>query len=151
MGDSIFAISRSALDVERQRMEIIAQNLANAGTVSAPGEEPYHALRLVSGPRMASFDQALGQLQASATDGGALRMVGVQPYGLKQAKTPARIVYDPSHPLADKNGDVAYPAIDHAGEMALMVQTLRAYEANTVMYNAVRSMYMRALELGGTP
>jgi flagellar basal-body rod protein FlgC len=29
-----------------------------------------------------------------------------------------------------------------------MVQTLRVYESNAVMYNAGRSMYMRALELG---
>ena len=43
---------------------------------------------------------------------------------------------------------VAYSGIDHASEMALMVQTQRVYEANTVMFNAARTMYMRALELG---
>ncbi|AMM13154.1 hypothetical protein AX768_02530 [Burkholderia sp. PAMC 28687] len=63
-------------------------------------------------------------------------------------ETPSRLVYDPSHPHADAKGFVAYPGLDHAGEMALMVQTLRVYESNVVMFNAGRSMYMRALELG---
>ncbi|MGH8038018.1 MAG: flagellar basal body rod protein FlgC [Pseudomonas sp.] len=150
MADSIFAISRSALEVERQRMEVIAQNLANSGTVSTPGEEPHRAMRLISGPRTTRFDQALQQVRTDAGSSGP-ELSGVQSYALVQADAPARVVHDPSHPLADKNGDIAYPSIDHAGEMALMVQTLRTYEANTVMFNAARSMYMRALELGGTP
>jgi flagellar basal body rod protein FlgC len=49
---------------------------------------------------------------------------GVQAYGVEQIDTPARLVYDPSHPHADAKGFVAYPGLDHAGEMALMVQTL---------------------------
>lgn len=73
---------------------------------------------------------------------------GVQTYGVEPTDAQPRVVYDPAHPHADARGFVQYPGIDHAGEMALMVQTLRVYEANTIMFNAGHAMYMRALDLG---
>lgn len=150
MSDSIFAIARSGLDVERQRMEVIAQNLANASTTRTAAGEPYQPLRLVSGPQMPSAFAA--SLKAAETESAStplsVSLSGVQAYGVERVDTPPRLVYDPSHPHADAKGFVAYPGLDHAGEMALMVQTLRVYESNAVMFNAGRSMYMRALELG---
>jgi flagellar basal-body rod protein FlgC len=151
MSDSIFAIARSGLDVERQRMEVIAQNLANASTTRTSAGVPYQPLRLVSGPQMTSAfaGHLKGMDEAqSASAPPVTSLGGVQTYGIEQVDTPPRLVYDPSHPHADAKGFVAYPGLDHAGEMALMVQTLRVYESNAVMYNAGRSMYMRALELG---
>jgi flagellar basal-body rod protein FlgC len=59
-----------------------------------------------------------------------------------------RRVYEPGHPHADAEGFVAYPDLDHAGEMTLMVRTSRAYEANLVAMNIAHQMYTRALELG---
>ena len=38
--------------------------------------------------------------------------------------------------------------VNQAGEMALLLKTARAYEANLVALNAARQMYSRALELG---
>ncbi|MDR6411309.1 flagellar basal body rod protein FlgC [Paraburkholderia terricola] len=156
MSDSIFAIARSGLDVERQRMEVIARNLANAGTTRTASGAPYQPLRLVSGPRIASpFAAELNGTGAAGAGGiggiGAsdvAALAGVQAYGIESIDVPARLVHDPSHPHADARGFVAYPGLDHASEMALMVQTLRVYEADVVMFNAARSMYMRALELG---
>lgn len=145
MEDNLFAIARSGLDVERQRMDVIAQNLANASTTRTADGQPYHPLRLVSGPRIgATFADHLRNENTSPTRG----MAGVQSYGIERVDTPPRVVHDPAHPHADANGNVTYPGIDHAGEMTLMVQTLRSYEANAVIFNAARSMYMRALELG---
>lgn len=61
MSDTLFAIARSGMDVERLRMEVIAQNLANAGSARGAGVEGYQPVRLVSGPNAASgFEQALG-------------------------------------------------------------------------------------------
>ncbi|BFG79454.1 flagellar basal body rod protein FlgC [Paraburkholderia terrae] len=151
MSDSIFAIARSGLDVEHQRMEVIAQNLANAGTTRTATGETYTPMRLVSGPRVASkFSDAL-QFGAPGSTASALPtagLTGVQAYAIEPAATQPRLVYEPSHPHADAKGFVHYPGLDHAGEMALMVQTQRVYEANVIMFNAARSMYMRALDLG---
>ncbi|KAK47796.1 flagellar basal-body rod protein FlgC [Caballeronia jiangsuensis] len=158
MSNAIFAIARSGMDVEHQRMEIIAQNLANAGTTRTASGGAYQPMRLVSGPRTpaahgASFDMQMNAMTPTArsgSDGADLTkpFAGVQAFGIETTDAPPRLVYDPAHPHANAQGFVQYPALDQAGEMALMVQTLRVYEANAIMFNAGHAMYMRALDLG---
>lgn len=131
-------ISRSGLDVEWRRMEVIAANLANLNTTRTALGEAYRPLRLVSGPRL-SFDAHLEQ---------AGEPTGVQVYGLEPTTDAPRRVLEPGHPHADADGYVTYPGLDHAGEMSLLVQTARAYEANLVALNAGRQMYAKALEIG---
>lgn len=134
-------ISRTALDVEWKRLEVIAENLANANTTSTS----WQPRRLVSGPRV-DFETHLGE-EAKVT-GADSRLSGVAVYGIEALNLPPRLVHEPGNPKADENGMVAYPAIDHAGEMTLMVKTSRAYEANIVAMNTARQMYSKALELG---
>jgi flagellar basal-body rod protein FlgC len=131
-------ISRTALDVEWRRMEVIAANLANLGTTRTALGEPYQPMRLVSGPRL-DFNAALL---------GSESLNGVQVYGVEAAGGPPRRVHEPEHPHADADGFVSYPAIDHAAEMTLLLRTARAYEANLVALNAGRQMYAKALEIG---
>jgi flagellar basal-body rod protein FlgC len=148
MSDSIFAISRSGMDVERERMQVIAQNLANMGA-SGTTFTPMH---LVSGPAMMqSFDRMLDgtPVGPSPRTPSTPGFAGTQVYGLEPYAGEPRKVHEPGNPHADAQGFVTYPAVDNAGEMSLMVQTMRVYEANVVMYSAGRSMFMRALDLGG--
>ncbi len=130
-------ISRTGLDVEWRRLEVIAENLANLNTTRTALGGPYQAMRLVSGPK-ANF--------AHFVDPG--RLGGVTVYGVEAMNLAPRTVHEPSHPHADANGFVSYPAIDHAAEMTLMVKTARAYEANLVAISAARQMYLKAMELG---
>lgn len=136
-------ISRTALDVEWRRLDVIAQNLANTNTTRTASGEPYQALRLISGPRGGFADYL-----KPGTAAGTAEMSGVAVYGVEPMNLPPRLVYEPEHPHADENGYVAYPAIDQAAEMTLLVKTSRAYEANIVMMNAARQMYVKAMELG---
>lgn len=131
-------ISRTGLDVEWRRLEVIAQNLAIANTSGMPGTEPPQALRLVSGPRFADHIGA----------GDTRSLAGVQVYRIEPLGAAPRRVHEPGNPNADAQGYVSYPAIDHAQEMTLMVTTSRAYEANVVAMNMARQMYLKALELG---
>lgn len=133
-------ISRTALDVEWRRLEVIAQNLANAGTTLDATGQPYRALRLLSGPA-GSFTDMI-----NSKAGNNLR--GVSVYSIEPQNLPPRRVYEPSHPQADSEGYVSYPGFNHAEEMALMVKTSRAYEANVVALNAARQMYSKALDIG---
>jgi flagellar basal-body rod protein FlgC len=133
-------ISRTGLDVEWRRLEVIAENLANVSTTRMADGGPYRAMRLMSGPR-AEFAKLL-----DAPRSEDLR--GVMAYGVEPASTPPRRVYEPQHPHADKDGFVTYPGFDQAGEMTLMVKTARAYEANIVAMNAARQMYAKAMEIG---
>jgi len=134
-------IGRTALDVEWRRLEVIAQNLANANTTLDASGRPYRALRLLSGPRASFADMA----KATVTPD---RLEGVTVYSVEPQNLAPRRVYEPAHPQADSEGYVTYPGFDHAGEMALMVKTSRAYEANVVAMNTARQMYARALDIG---
>ena len=133
-------ISRSGLDVEWRRLEVIAQNIANANTARTALGEAYRPMRLISGPA-SGFARGLGQDAASAPEGVAV-------YGVEPMNLPPRMVYEPANPQADDKGFVSYPGYDHAAEMTLMVKTGRAYEANVVAMNLARQMYAKALEMG---
>lgn len=132
------AISRSALDVEWQRMQIIAQNLANENTSRVSGGGAYRPQRLISGPQRA-FSSLLGRPGEPS---------GVSVIGVEEAYSEARRVQDPGHPDADAAGFVDYPGIDHAAEMALLVKTARIYESNLTALSLAQQMNMRALDIG---
>ena len=134
-------ISRSALNVEWQRLQVIAENLANLNTTRTATGEPFRPMRLLSGPD-ADFATLMAGGRAARAAGG-VRVMGVEPAG-----GGVRRVHEPGHPHADAEGYVSYPEIDHAGEMTLMIKTSRAYEANLTTMNIARQMYARALDLG---
>jgi flagellar basal-body rod protein FlgC len=131
-------ISRTGLDVEWLRLSVIAENIANANTTRTGLGEAYRAMRLVSGPRT-DF--------ATLLEGGDGPQ-GVAVYGIEPMALEPRRVLDKSHPHADAEGFVEYPGLDHAGEMTLLIQTARAYEANVTALNIARQMYGKALEIG---
>ncbi|HEY0148100.1 MAG TPA: flagellar basal body rod protein FlgC [Allosphingosinicella sp.] len=134
-------ISRSGLDVEWQRLQVIAHNIANVNTTRTAEGDPFRPMRLLSGPR-ADFAKLLS---GSADPRG---LSGVRVLGLDSAGAGVRRVHEPNHPHADPEGFVTYPDLDHAGEMTLMIKTSRAYEANLTAMNIAHQMYSRALELG---
>ncbi len=138
----LFEISRSGMDVEWRRVEVVAQNIANLGTSAPDDAGVYRPLQLVATPRGASgFSAALAQRGASALQG--VQVLGVQP----QALAP-RLVHEPGHPHADAAGMVRYPAVDQVSEVTTMMKAVRTYEANVAMLNAGRSMFIKALEIG---
>jgi flagellar basal-body rod protein FlgC len=133
-------ISRTGLDVEWQRLEVIAQNLANMNTSRTASGEPYRAVRLLSGPKVRFSRLVEGEAPA--------RPQGVAVLGLESVAGGVRRVREPGHPDADVQGFVTYPDIDHAAEMTLLIKTSRAYEANLTAMSFAQQMYSRALDFG---
>lgn len=131
-------ISRTGLDVEWQRLQVIAQNIANMNTSRAADGQPYRAMRLLSGP--------IGDFRTMVRND--TRAAGVAVLGLEPVANGVRRVLEPGHPHADAEGFVTYPDIDQAGEMALMIRTARSYEANLTAMGIAQQMYARALDLG---
>ncbi|MFC5743558.1 flagellar basal body rod protein FlgC [Dyella tabacisoli] len=134
--DSIFTASRFGLQFERLRLEAASHNIAIANTPSAPGQTA--RLMHVAVPYAAGFDAAIG---ASSHGRQA------QP-ALVETDATERKVRDPSDPLADTSGMVSYPKVDMVVEMGTLVEAGRAYEANVRAFNTLRSMSLRALDLG---
>ena len=143
--DRLFGVVGSALDSQRQRLNIIAGNLANAESTRGPNGGPYVRRDVVfrsnSGntPFVSVFNQAFGR--------------GAEPHGVKIDKVvldqrPLRQVYDPQHPDADEKGFLHLPNVNVIEEMTNMLSASRAYEANLAVLETGKSMTMRALEMG---
>lgn len=147
-----FAISAAGMSVERLRVDVAALNLANANTVQGVGGVTYQPMRVVA----AAGSPAIAGTAASGFglmfDQGleALNVAESQPLAhVVASNVPSRMVYEPSHPLADTRGYVSYAAVDVATEMVSMMSATRAYEANVSAMNTTRTLALRALDIGG--
>ncbi|HBS60032.1 MAG TPA: flagellar basal body rod protein FlgC, partial [Firmicutes bacterium] len=136
-------IAASGLTAERLRMDIIANNIANAASTRTEDGGPYRRQMPVFAPREAeSFSSVLNRTQ-SQMDSEGVRVVGIT----KDA-APFKKVYNPHHPDADKDGYVNMPNVDTVTEMVDMISASRSYEANVTVINAAKSMALKALEIG---
>jgi flagellar basal-body rod protein FlgC len=140
-------ISRTALDVEWRRLEMIAENLANADVARAGKAPLYQSQSLVSGPK-GDFASYLQKTDAASGEVDLTQLQGVAALGVNASNAPPHLVHEPGNPNADANGYVAYPAVDHVEQMTTMIKTTHAYDANIVAMNAAREMYSKALDLG---
>jgi flagellar basal-body rod protein FlgC len=128
--------SGSALSAERLRMDVTAENLANAqSTRGADGTGPYKRKQVVLEQAGSSFADSL---QAAR---------GVRVAGIVEDSTPPRRVYDPGHPDADAQGYVTMPNVNTVTEMTDLIGASRAYEANVTAMQTAKSMFARTLDL----
>lgn len=137
---SAFEISASALTAERIRMQTIANNLANVETAKAGVDAEGNA---VPYRRRRVFFQ-LGIPGASPSEGVSVEKIEEDP-------APFRLVFDPTHPLAVKNGPeagyVRMPNVNPSMEMVDLMAASRAYEANVTAMEALRSMSSSAMRV----
>lgn len=131
-------ISASGLAAERTRMEVAANNIANAQTTKTPGGGPYRRQQVVFA---SLYDAATGGPNASPVLRG-VRVVGIQP---DMSELPR--VYHPGHPDADAEGFVRMPNVQPAMEMVDLITASRAYEANLQALRSFRQMAEHALSL----
>ncbi|MDR4480389.1 MAG: flagellar basal body rod protein FlgC [Nitrospira sp.] len=141
------AVSVSALDAHRHRLNVIASNLANAQSTKTSTGGPYRRRDVVfqAAPVSSAFQRAFKQV-AAGPDRHALD--GVKVARVIEDHKPGQTVYDPRHPDADKKGFVTMPNVNVMEEMVNMMGASRAYEANVQAINATRTMWNRALEIG---
>ncbi len=130
-------VTSGALTAQKTRLDIVAQNIANAQTTRGPDGQPYQR-------KIVSFETEL--LRSTKTGGAALQSVHVS--GISADKTPGARVYDPTHPDAQKDGFVNMPNVNMAFEMVDLMSASRAYEANLSVVKNARQMAMKALEIG---
>lgn len=128
--------SATGLTAERVRIDVIAENIANARTTRTADGGPYRR-------QLVSFEPLLERAMGVGT-----RTVGVRATKItRDYTTPFEEVLDPSHPDAGPDGKVRLPNVNAVLEMADMISAMRAYEANlTAQENFIR-MAERALEL----
>jgi flagellar basal-body rod protein FlgC len=135
------AVIGSGMSVQREVMDIIAENLANINTLETETGGPYQRkIPIVSsgGRQNYSFSNVLGKK--------IHREVKIS--SIEKDSSPPVMFYDPTHPLADEKGYIRKPNINQTMEMVRMMDAVRAYEANVAVFNASKSMAQRALQIG---
>jgi len=130
----------SGLSAERMRMDVTAENLANAQTTRGADGQPYRRKVVMLEQSGASFVGTLG----GAMNRGA---AGVRVAGIADDATPNRLVYDPGHPDADARGYVSMPNVQPVTEMVDLISASRAYEANVTVMQTAKQMFAKTLEL----
>jgi flagellar basal-body rod protein FlgC len=131
-------ISASGLDAENRRMEVIAQNVANAQTTHGEDGKVYRRKEVVFAARLA---------HAIKAGGVEKKLQGVQVQKIVDDPRPPKVIYRPGHPDADKDGYVTMPNINPVEEMVDMMSASRAYEANLAAVRVAKNMANQALDI----
>ncbi len=134
-------ISASALKAQRTRLNTISSNLANIETTRTPDGGPYRKREVVFQSTRQDFADTLDSRLRDAAQ-------GVRVSHIQASSQPPRMVYDPSHPDADAQGQVAMPNINLVEETADMMSASKAYEANVTVIKSAKRMALKALEIG---
>jgi flagellar basal-body rod protein FlgC len=128
MSMDAIGIAGSGLDVNRQWMNAISDNIANINTETPTSGNAFQARYVIA--------------QAGAGTSG----VFVQGTALGDAT--GIVVNDPTSPLADAQGNVREPDIDLGDQMSQLIMAQRAYEADANVVTQAKSTYEAALEIG---
>lgn len=132
--------SSAALNAERVRLEVIAQNIANANTTRGPDGKAYQRQQVV-------FQSVLNDRLNTPAGAGA-PAYKVEIGAIQKDGRAARLVYNPGHPDADAQGMVAVPDINIHEEMADLLTASRAFEANLAVVKNSRAMALQTLAIG---
>lgn len=127
-------IAVQGIRAQRTRMNIIANNIANAQTTRTAKGGPFRR-------QLAVFR---GEQLGTAVDPGKF---GVRVLEVIEDDSPFETVHDPTHPDANEDGMVLYPNVNLAIEMINLLSAQRAYEANVDVILSGRAMGQRALEI----
>jgi len=126
-------ISSSGMRVQSERINVIAQNAANADTApSKPGELPYTRKTI-------SFKNTLDK-ESGAT------LVTVNKVN-EDKKSDYIKKYMPGHPAADADGYVQMPNVNSLIESMDMKEASKSYEANMGIYTQTRDMITKTVDL----
>jgi flagellar basal-body rod protein FlgC len=128
MGADAIGIAGSGLDVNRQWMNAISDNIANINTTTPTSGKAFQARYVI----------------AQAGEGTS----GVFVQGTALGDSKGITVYDPTNPLADKEGNVLQPDIDLGDQMSQLIMAQRAYEADANVVTQAKTTYEAALEIG---
>lgn len=155
-------ISATGMTLQRQKMDVVSQNIANVDTTRTDKGGPYRRRRVM----VAAAEEAVpfknmiskSRTELARTNPGHLHgtvksrqeTIDVAQAEGKEVEDPAssyRLIHDPGHPDADEKGFVKMPDIEIINEMVDMISASRAYEANTTAVLAAKEMAKNALSI----
>jgi flagellar basal-body rod protein FlgC len=122
-------VATSGMQAQNQRVLIISQNLANAGTRAEKGEMPYQR-------QVISFHTVLDK----KTGANLIEVKDIK----KDGAPPVRI-YSPGDPAADQSGYVYESNVKPMEEIADMREAGRSHEANLRAFEKILLMMQNTI------
>lgn len=136
-----FNISSSGLGAERLRMEVVANNIANANSTRTPQGGPFVRQDVI-------FAAVLDERVRKGQAGPQVQFGGVQSLGVVDDLTNDFVrVFQPAHPDAGADGFVLFPNVQLPLELVNLITANRGYEANLKVLQAFRQEADQALLL----
>jgi flagellar basal-body rod protein FlgC len=132
-------IAGSGLTAERIRMDVTAENLANANTTKGANGQPYQRQ-----------DVVLAQVGESDFGGAltsAVERTSGAAAGIVSDTTPDQQVYDPGNPEANAKGYVKLPNVSTVTEMTDLIDESQSYQSDVTAMQTSKSMFTSTLEL----
>ncbi|QYF74656.1 flagellar basal body rod protein FlgC [Cryobacterium sp. PAMC25264] len=121
-------IAGTGLTLHRKWLDAVADNIANANTVTATSGDAFQARYIVA------------QEGAGTT--------GAYVSGAALGDAEGILTYDPDNALADADGYVRRPDIDLAEQMGELIMAQRGYQANAAVIDRAKTSYEAALQIG---
>jgi len=136
------SVSASGMTAQRQRAEVLVENIANADTTRTANGGPYRRQDVVfeATPVGQPFSSVLQAQMDHQPQGVAISQMVVD-----QSEPDRR--YLPGHPDADKDGYVLFPKMNPAEDMVDLMGASRSYQANVSAISAVKEMINRSMDL----
>ena len=135
-----FSVGSSGMAAQRQRAELLVENLANAETTRTPEGGPYRR-------KDAVFQSAAVESPFASAFQLAREATGVEVAGVRVDDRAPERRYVPGHPDADADGYVAFPRVNPAEDMVDLMGATRGYEANVAAIGAVKDMIQHSIDL----
>jgi len=136
-------ISAAAMAAQKERMDILAQNIANAESTHTTKGGPYRRRQVVfsATPLKQDFNSLFSHI-SNKKDAVSVKVANVT-----EDPRPFHEIFDPGHPDADKKGMVKFPNVNPVEEMVDLTSAARSFEANVTAMEASKNMFLKSLEL----
>lgn len=120
-------IANTSLGMHQTWLDALAHNIANVNTARRTDQNAFQAQMVMARSRV---------------DGG------VDVSGIAVSDPEGRMVYDPTHNLADEDGYVRMPEVDMASQMSQLIQAQRGFQAGVQVTKNAQETYSSALQIG---
>jgi len=163
IGDNLpgFNISAKGLSIQREKMNIIAENIANSDTIRDGSGQPYKR-------KFVTVEQKNDALQFTGSQQSTIKLNTTKEDHISSSavlfdevmngtdnlnavenedQSKGEVVYMPDHPYADENGYVEMSNVNIITEMVEMIAATRSYEANLTALNASKQIAKDSLEI----
>lgn len=155
-------ISAQGLSVQRTRMNVVSENLANVDTTKTENGTPYRRkiVQVAQGRKGQQFADVLEKNRIEMAESEKAHYpaqpfkkltdsprYGVHVDNIIEDPSVFKLVYDPAHPDANQDGYVEMPNINPVQEMIELITASRSYEANVTALNSAKEMVRNALKI----